>query len=436
MINALKIAALDFLYTDSSVLCAREQLQRSIPAKKNTSNTKQLLVDVSVIILDDARTGIQRVVRALLKQLLDNPPAGYAIRPVFSSVEHDYHYAPESFSLWQEKKPSVAVTSKSSITVAVGDVFLGLDLAAHVLPKHQAQLENWKCKGVKIHILVYDLLPVLHPEWFHSKTTRNFYRWLRTVAIVADSAICISKTVSADLSLWLVAKYAFATDTLPINVIPMGCDIEASLPSKGLPKNAEGLLSQFNKRPTALMVGTLEPRKGHAQVLDAFEHYWQGCGDANLLIVGKPGWKTEKLQSRLISHPEFEKRMFWLSDVSDEFLEKIYIASYGLILASESEGFGLPLIEAMRYGKPVFARDLPVYRELEMRLSYMPRNQNNIIQLSTILSDWIKHAEVSDSDINAVHLQTWEISAQFLLSYLVGQQDKHILHESSREVAK
>ena len=354
------------------MLCAREQLQQSVLIKQ-INNNKQLLVDVSVIIRADARTGIQRVVRALLKQLLDNPPAGYEVRPVFASAEHNYHYAPESFSLQQDKKIIIPIASKC-VTVAADDVFLGLDLAAHVLPKHQTQLERWKRKGAKIHIVVYDLLPVLHPEWFHGKTTRNFYRWLRSVAIVADSAVCISKTVKADLSLWLIGKYAFATNTLPVNVIPMGCDIEASLPSKGLPENAKELLTQFKARPTALMVGTLEPRKGHGHVLDAFEHWWQNGGEANLLIVGKSGWKTEQLQARLLNHVKFEKNLFWLNNVSDQFLEKIYDACYGLILASEGEGFGLPLIEAMQHGKPVLARDLPVFRELGVHLNYIQQN--------------------------------------------------------------
>ena len=49
---------------------------------------------------------------------------------------------------------------------------------------------------------------------------------------------------------------------------------------------------------------------------------------------------------------------------SDEYLEKIYVASSCLIAAAEGEGFGLPLIEAARHGLPIIARDIPVFREV------------------------------------------------------------------------
>ena len=56
----------------------------------NAKEEKQLLIDVSVIFRNDAKTGIQRVVRALLRQLLLAPPAGWRIRPVFAGRTHGY----------------------------------------------------------------------------------------------------------------------------------------------------------------------------------------------------------------------------------------------------------------------------------------------------------------------------------------------------------
>jgi glycosyltransferase involved in cell wall biosynthesis len=417
MLNALKTATLDFLYADNSVLRAREQLQENAQVKK-TTGTKQLLIDVSVIIHGDARTGIQRVVRAILKQLIVNPPIGYVVRPVFACLEHNYHYAPESFCLEYNKK-TITRSGGKHILVDAEDVFLGLDLAAHVLPKYHAQLVRWKSKGVKIHIVVYDLLPVLHPEWFHIKTTRNFYRWLRSLAIFADSAICISKTVKADLNLWLVDKYGFQKHTLLINVIPMGCDIAASLPSKGLPKNSEKLLMQFKLRRSALMVGTLEPRKGHAQIIDAFEELWKNDSNLNLIIVGKAGWKTEKLQARLISHQKSGKNLFWLDSVSDELLEKIYACCYGLILASEGEGFGLPLIEALQHSKPILARDLPVFREVEARQISFFNSDNRSSNLPKHIKEWFNLDQIYEDNKHA-KLSSWSDSVEILKSHILN----------------
>jgi glycosyltransferase involved in cell wall biosynthesis len=116
--------------------------------------------------------------------------------------------------------------------------------------------------------------------------------------------------------------------------------------------------------PSILMVGTLEPRKGHAQALAAFEELWAQGIVANLVIVGKEGWMVEPLVKRLRDHPEAGRRLFWVPGASDTLLLQIYGAAVALLAASEGEGFGLPLIEAAQHGLPIIARDLPVFMEV------------------------------------------------------------------------
>ena len=112
------------------------------------------------------------------------------------------------------------------------------------------------------------------------------------------------------------------------------------------------------------MVGTIEPRKGHEQVLSAFESLWRGDLDANLVIVGKQGWMVEQLIDRIRAHPELGKRLFWLEGPGDDQLQRLYEVSNCLLVASLGEGFGLPLLEAAVHGLPILARDLPVFREV------------------------------------------------------------------------
>ena len=299
-----------------SVSAARKYLQNVIGRDRpgQATTQKQLLVDVSVIIANDARTGIQRVVRALLLQLLQQPPAGYQVRPVFANRKNGYRYAPDLFS--QPNPHSLSMHEADSVKVQRGDVFLGLDLAAHILPRHKAQLGNWKRVGVYIHIFVYDLLPLLYPQWFNPKTSKNFLRWTKTLAVFADSIICISHTVKDQIDGWLLRRYKLPPGTIPIHVVKLGSDIQASAPSHGLPADIDGVMGALFGRRSLLMVGTVEPRKGHDQVLDAFSELWRlGC-DVNLIIVGKPGWKTQALQKSLRSHPELHKHLHWFEDAS------------------------------------------------------------------------------------------------------------------------
>ncbi|NIH15482.1 glycosyltransferase [Serratia symbiotica] len=90
----------------------------------------------------------------------------------------------------------------------------------------------------------------------------------------------------------------------------------------------------MSERTTFLMVSTVEPRKQHVQVLEAFELLWKNGKDINLVIVGKQGWMVEQLIKRLSSHKELNHRLFWLPTLSDEYLEQIYSAAACLIVAS------------------------------------------------------------------------------------------------------
>jgi glycosyltransferase involved in cell wall biosynthesis len=400
--------------SSASIPASHPQTDSALSSSDET--TRQLLVDVSVIYQSDARTGIQRVVRSLLLQLLAAPPAGYRVCPVFATRRQAYSHASSSFlgnPAHPEPRPA------EPITVQAGDLFLGLDLAAHLLPHHQSQLLRWKRNGVALHVMVYDLLPLQNPEWFNAKTTRNFSRWIKWVAVYADSAICISEFVKVELAAWLGARFGLPAGSLPTSTIVLGADIEASAPSDGLPPDADFLLARLRNTPAVLMVGTLEPRKGYDQALAAFEYLWQQPGKAPLLvIVGRPGWKTDALQRALRAHPQAGKRLFWLEDASDEFLARLYAACSGVLVASRAEGFGLPLIEAALYGKPVLARDVAVFRETTVTgVEYFSGDTPHA--LATSIEDWLKNGHAVSQSMPNKRPPTWQLAAA-QLSWALG----------------
>jgi glycosyltransferase involved in cell wall biosynthesis len=217
--------------------------------------------------------------------------------------------------------------------------------------------------GATVHLVVYDLLPLLRPEWFNPRMHAHFCRWFTLLSEDTDQALCISRQVSRDLRDRLHTSHR---GSMPkIAHIDMGADIAATRPTTGVSPEVADLLDRLRFRPSVLMVGTIEPRKGYDVALAAFEHLWrQRQGDApDLVIIGRGGWKTAKLQQAIRSHAEHGRRLHWLEGVSDESLCKLYGASRGLLMASHGEGFGLPLREAAEQGCPVLSRDLPVFRE-------------------------------------------------------------------------
>ena len=387
------------------------------PVVSNQSSTKQLLVDVSVIQKSDAGTGIQRVVRSLVRQLLDELPAGYEVRLVYATRFRSYCYA-EHYLTTLNGIITVENIEENLVRVAAGDIFLGLDLAAHILPHHHRQLSSWKQQGVKFFPVVYDLLPALHPEWFTPKAAKAYRAWMQTVALFADGAICISKSVAMELSGHLKTQFGTLSPSLSIQWFHLGSNLNANNPSGGCTRDFESLQQSFQTRPSILMVGTIEPRKGYAQVLSAFELLWQKGFEVNLVIVGKAGWGVEKLVGCLRKHSEAGQRLFWLESVSDELLSELYTTISGVLMASEGEGFGLPIVEAAYYAKPVLARDLPVFREIGgVGISYFEATSG--LALSEHLAKWIASIENSDTVSQVtIKQQGWDESAQQLLSCL------------------
>jgi len=418
--------------------------QRATTAAKSKALTQQLLVDVSVVYRSDARTGIQRVVRALLLQLLQSPPAGYVVRPVFATRQHGYSYAAPDFLAAPAAEPPLPKEAASApvlVQVESGDLFLGLDLAAHLLPRHRAQVLSWKRAGVQLHVLVYDLLPIQHPEWFNPQTTRNFKRWVRWLATYADSAICISESVRSDLSEHLRTRFGLGHSAVPTARITLGADIAATAPSRGLPPNIEFILARLRATPSLLMVGTVEPRKGHDQVLAAFDQLQQRQALLSaqpapiLVIVGRPGWKTDALQQQLRNHPQAGKQIIWFEDASDELLIKLYKACAAIIVASRGEGFGLPLIEATAHGKSIVARDLAVFRELKLpNTRYFHGNSPEV--LASAISASLKCEPDHQPTINAqAEAATWQNSAVELLASIKCKPTGQAQPTSRRAVA-
>ena len=376
---------------------------------------RQLLVDVSTIIRTDSRTGIQRVVRALLGQIMARESPGLKVQPVFASSKHGFcraTFQPDGRLI----NASADARTLQPVEVRSGDIFLGLDLTAQVLPKVESQLAEWRLGGVSINFVIYDVLPATQPHWFSARLARSFRRWLGVVGRQSDRCICISRAVASALA----DQFAVQGSRQPpeLLTIPLGADLDASFPSTGLPEDFRATLDWAQRGRTVMTVGTIEPRKGHDLLLDAFDHIWQSFpgSDIALLIIGRPGWKTDRLQQRIRSHPEQGQRLVWLDQASDAYLAKLYPLCAGLVSASRAEGYGLPLIEAAAHGTPVLARDLPVFREVGGALfDYF--DSDAAAPFAGRITAWLDHA-LRPSPADIAKLPRWNDSAAVLLAHL------------------
>lgn len=387
----------------------------NLTANRQPCGLPQLLLDISAVARFDLKTGIERVVRSILNELLINPPHGYRVEPVYYNDFGGYSYA-RSFTL-RSLGLDEQLLEETPVQAAPGDLFLGADLILAALPSVANCLHTWRMRGVQLSFIVYDLLPLQRPDCFPPDVEINYRNWLQTVSTVADHLVCISKAVADELEEHLSHNPPRRSRPLQIKHFHLGADIGSSLPTVGLLPDAAQILQTLSEEPTFLMVSTIEPRKGHTQALDAFELLWEQGIEANLAIVGKPGWMTEKLIERLDNHPQQGKRLFCLYAISDEMLEQVYKRSACLLAPSEGEGFGLPLIEAAQHGLPLIVRDIPVFREVAGNHATC-FSGSAPQELAKAIRQWIQQPEHERTSSNGLPWLTWQQSVQQLLSGL------------------
>jgi glycosyltransferase involved in cell wall biosynthesis len=393
---------------------------RAIAQNHPRVTRRQFYVDVSELVLRDSRSGIQRVVRSVLAQLLAHPPEGFTVEPVFALPgATGYRYA-RSFRHRFLGLPPPRETD-DVIEPRNGDLFLGLDLQHGVVTEQGPYLRSLRNLGVEVFFVIYDLIPILAPWAYPEDADLSGWhsRWL-DVLQEQTGVICISRAVADEFEAWLGAFGTERVRPLRIGWFHLGADVAKSVPSRGLGPDTPAVLAELSKRPTFLSVGTLEPRKGHVQTLAAFELLWKRNENVNLVFVGRRGWNSarwriDRLIDALRSHPEFGRRLFWLESISDEYLEAVYKEADCLIAASQAEGFGLPLIEAALHGLPIIARDIPVFREVAKDHAFYFDGLTPDA-LADRIGEWLKrHSAGNAPGSGGLSWLTWEQStAEFL----------------------
>jgi glycosyltransferase involved in cell wall biosynthesis len=412
------LVCLDYGLNDSTSSQQQDFEKLSEVLTESHCSRRQLLVDISSLVQKDHRTGIQRVVRGILREWMITPPKNYRVEPIYATSTHGYRYAREFVK--QFMGVEAIVLADEPIEFAPNDVFLGLDLNHHVTIVHRPFLEELRRHGVNMAFIVYDLLPIKFPQFWepqHSVHTVHA-EWLQVVTGLG-SAVCISQSVANELEEWIKTNPYSSVRKNHVDWFHLGADVENSQPTDGLLPNATATVTSIKNRPSFLMVGTLEPRKGHTQVLDAFELLWKTGAGINLVIVGKQGWMVENLIERLRKHPEANRHLFWLDGISDEYLDKVYDCSTCLIAASYGEGFGLPLIEAANHKLPIIARDIPVFREVAGEHAYYFNGEGSK-ELSDSITSWLGLLSIKQHpDSSRIIRITWKQSARNLEKILL-----------------
>lgn len=404
-------------------------LSRNFPKLKSG---RKIFFDVSLLRSTDLWTGIERVTRALLIELLKISNGNMNIVPVYLEKNQNGYSLKEANQFITKLYPQTEpyLVNDREVDFYPGDVYFSSELACDLIidAAQNNFFDDLMRSNVHVSFMIHDILPVTRPEFFPPGSNENFSKWLNIVASNSDKIICVTDAVRNEVDKYM-RTHKIDNSRLRIEFSHHGADIAASRPNNGISSAEDKILAAIDNKLTFLMVGTLEPRKGHLLAVSAFEKLWRSGHDLNLVIVGKEGWKglpddkrrtIPKIISAIENNEHNGHQLFWLNNASDELLSKIYAMSDCLLYPSEDEGFGLPLIEASQHKKPLISRDVPVLREVAKEGAYY-FNTNDADVLAEEILKWCElFKQNAHPDSSCIPWITWSESAKNLVSKLLS----------------
>jgi len=367
----------------------------------------RLLFDATRLLESGLHTGIQRVVRCLLAATQRNfIPKGYQVLPVifmgdqWQSFDHLAPHPHQGLGIQPQCQPL-------DIEPGDGDILLMFDASWYADP--WPAVDAALARGARLVGMIHDLLPQEHPEWFRETLEPRFSHNLYALMERAERLFVPTQVVRERL-MW---RLAVNNTPRPVHVLAHGGDFCTLMPTaEQIESYAESLPAPATADdPLYLVLGTLEPRKNHSVVLDAFETLWAQGKRPRLLFVGNVGWQVDRLLERLQNHPQLNDRLFHAANLSDPALLWLIKNSTSLIYVPWNEGFGLPVLEASMQGCPVIASDIPVLREAGQQWPcYIAHD--SVPELIHAIENPTRH-----DTAQAVH-RTWDDVAQQLGSFL------------------
>ncbi|OSS42395.1 Glycosyltransferase [Desulfurella amilsii] len=351
---------------------------------------KSIFIDCTATYYTGLNTGIQRVVRNIIARI-DNLEQAYGVKCVPVILKEGQFIAISKEDLLNKKpnqtvlkvkvllskllpsklyffaknlygkfflifaKPSVG---SAPITAQKDDIILAIDVfwELGVIDAIKSYKQKYE---VMFFLLVYDIIPLMFPQYYRDQTPKKFKKYFSQTDIY-DAIITTSKANVNQIKS-LNEKEFPNISKKPIAVFGLGSDMK---PLNQTNNYNELLDSIVKDSKVFLMVGTLEPRKNHDFVLSAFEKIWEKDLSKKLIIVGRIGWLCENTLKRIKSSKHYNKNLFMFNFLNDEDLSYLYKNTTCVIAASSIEGFGLPLVEAIFYNVPVIASDIDVFREI------------------------------------------------------------------------
>jgi glycosyltransferase involved in cell wall biosynthesis len=213
-------------------------------------------------------------------------------------------------------------------------------------------------QDVRPVFLIHDLLPIDYPEFFLPVEAAAFVKRMDMALKRASALIVTSEAVRERVE----AEWARrGLPRRPVLVAPLPSPLERTDASERIDEDLANV-------PYFVMVGTIEPRKNHLFLLALWrqmaERAEPGRPLPKLILVGRTGWLNSQALNELHRGRLIARHVIHAPQLSRDELAQLLTHARALLMPSFSEGYGIPLVEALSLGTPVVATDAPVFREV------------------------------------------------------------------------
>lgn len=259
-------------------------------------------------------------------------------------------------------------------------------------------------------ISIMDLSYIHYPDMFKRSDLYQLRNWTSYSVRHAKKIFTISESSKHDI----IKTYVLPSERVVVTY--PGVKMQ-----KANVKSQKSVLEKYGiERDYILFVGTIQPRKNIARLIEAFSKLKPKTSNLSLIIVGKKGWLLEDI---LAAPKKFgvEKNVQFLDFVPDEDLAIFYQKALFFILPSLYEGFGLPVLEAMANGCPVITSNVSSLPEAggDAALYVDPNNVDDIAnKMKTLLEDEEVRNKLVEKGYQQAKKFSWEKTARETLAVL------------------
>ena len=260
-------------------------------------------------------------------------------------------------------------------------------------------------EGVKTVATVHDLIdyefPLLMPNG------PGFVDRQRAVLTQADHVICVSRST--------MDSAARAFGLTPEGMTTVYNDASAVFQPKRPDVNSNFRKAHTLNKPFFLFVGEHRSYKNLSTVIRAFGQI-RDKTDHLLLLAGHSIYRLEQHFVDLAIEHRIGDRIIRLHHPSDELLCQAYSSSDAFIFPSLQEGFGIPLIEAMRCQTPVIASDIPVFHEIcgDAAMYFNPHHSDQLARSMLAIIESETKAPIILAGQEKSKLYSWDKSAELM----------------------